>query len=61
MVVSEPMKKTIDYQHKETSYLDDTIYEIKINFSENRAISIAIEIQVETKLILYEDHVYHFV
>ena len=35
MVVSEPMKKTIDYQHKETSYLDDTIYEIKINFSEN--------------------------
>ena len=60
MVVSEPMKKTIDYQHKETSYLDDTIYETKINFSENRAV-IAIEIQVETKLILYEDHVYHFV
>ena len=39
MVVSEPMKKTIDYQHKETSYLDDTIYEIKINFSENRAVN----------------------
>ena len=38
MVVSEPMKKTIDYQHKETSYLDDTIYEIKNNSSENRAI-----------------------
>ena len=36
MVVSEPMKKTIDYQHKETSYLDDTIYEIKINISEYR-------------------------
>ena len=35
MVVSEPMKKTIDYQYKETSYLDDIIYEIKINFSEN--------------------------
>ena len=33
MVVSEPMKKTIDYQNKETSYLDDIIYEIKINLS----------------------------
>ena len=33
MVVSEPMKKTIDYQYKETSYLDDIIYEIKNNLS----------------------------
>ena len=34
MVVSEPMKKTIDYQYKETSYLDDIIYEIKISLKD---------------------------
>ena len=31
-------EENIDYQHKETSYLDDTIYEIKINFLENRIV-----------------------